>query len=72
MEVAWITDEEAASLRGVSTPFEAEQRAEARAKYEAGEYRAALHLWDSLDYPEQMDDDEVAMFETARLLVSGD
>ena len=50
----------------MSTPFEAEQRALARQRYEAGELRAALHLWDTLEYPEQMDDDEVAMFETAR------
>ena len=49
-----------------STPFEAEQRAAARAKFEAGELRAALHLWDSLEYPEQLSDDEVEMFETAR------
>lgn len=55
----------------MNVPFEAEQRRQAVEKYEAGEYRAALHLWDSLDYPEQMSDDEVAMFETARRLVAG-
>ena len=55
----------------MSTPFEAEQRALARAKYEAGELRAALHLWDTLEFPEQLPDDEVAMFETARRTVSG-
>ena len=54
----------------MSVPFEAEQRRQAVEKYTAGEYRAALHLWDSLDYPEQMSDDEVAMFETARRLVA--
>ena len=54
----------------VSTPFEADKRAAAREQYAAGELRAALHLWDSLDYPEQMDDDEVEMFETARRLVA--
>ena len=54
----------------MSTPFEAEQRRQAVEKYDAGEYRAALHLWDSLDYPEQMSDDEVAMFETARRRVA--
>ena len=56
----------------MSTPFEAEQRALARAKYEAGELRAALHLWDTLEFPEQLPDDEVVMFETARRTVSGD
>ena len=59
------------SVRPVGTPFEAEQRAQARAKYDAGELRAALHLWDSLEHPEQLDDDEVAMFETARAQVRG-
>lgn len=54
----------------VSVPFEAEQRRQAVEKYEAGEYRAALHLWDSLDYPEQMSSEEVEMFETARLRVA--
>ena len=54
-----------------STPFEAEQRAAARTKFEAGELRAALHLWDSLEYPEQLSDDEVEMFETARRTASG-
>jgi hypothetical protein len=56
----------------VSTPFEADQRALARAKYQAGELRAAMHLWDALEFPEQLSDDEVAMFETARRTVSGD
>lgn len=55
----------------MTTPFEAEQRSLARAKYDAGELRAALHLWDSLEYPEQMTDEEVEMFETARRTVSG-
>ncbi len=51
-------------------PFEAQQRARAREKFDAGELRAALHLWDTLDYPEHLDDDEVAMFETARRQVT--
>lgn len=55
-----------------SSPFEAEQRAKARAKFEAGEVRAALQLWDSLDYPELLSDEDVALFETARRQVSGD
>ena len=54
----------------MSVPFEAEKRRQAVEKYEAGEYRAALHLWDSLDYPEQMSGDEVEMFETARIRVA--
>jgi hypothetical protein len=58
------------SLCRVSTPFEADKRAAAREKYTAGEIRAALHVWDSLDYPEQMDDEEVEMFETARRIVN--
>lgn len=56
----------------MSTPVEADQRAQARAKYEAGELRAALHLWDSLQFPEQLPDDEVEMFETARRTVARD
>ena len=54
------------------SPFEADQRARARASFQAGEYRAALNVWDSLDHPELLSDEEVAMFEAARLHVYGD
>ncbi len=54
------------------SPFEAEQRAAARAKYDVGELRAALHLWDCLEYPELLSDEEVVMFETARRTVAGE
>ncbi len=52
-------------------PFEAEQRAAARERYAAGELRAALHVWDSLTYPELLSDEEVVMFENARREVRG-
>lgn len=52
------------------SPFEAQQRAAARKKYDAGELRGALHLWDTLDYPELLSDEEVVMFETARRKVA--
>jgi hypothetical protein len=44
---------------------ESEQRTEARARFEEGEYRAALHIWDALDHPELLDDVELAMREVA-------
>ena len=47
------------------------ERTLAQANFEAGEYRAALHIWDSLEHPEQMTDAEVTMFETARREVQG-
>jgi hypothetical protein len=50
---------------------EAAQRRLAREKFLAGEYRGALHLWDTLDHPEVMSDAEVEMFETARREVQG-
>jgi hypothetical protein len=53
-----------------TSPFEVPRRAQARAAYEEGEFRAALHLWDSLEFPEQMTDEEVAMFESARRRVA--
>ena len=52
-------------------PFEAAERAQALAHFEAGNYRAALHLWDALDFPELLSDDEVRKFETARRHVTG-
>jgi hypothetical protein len=52
------------------SPFEQEQRAQARAKYDAGEWRAALHLWDALEFPELLTDDDVACFEDARRRVA--
>lgn len=54
------------------SPFEAEQRATARSCYKRGELRAALKMWDSLEYPELLPDDEVEMFEAARRAVSAD
>ena len=51
--------------------FEVEQRAQAKQKFEAGEFRAALHIWDTLEHPEVMDDAEIAMFEAARRKVQG-
>lgn len=54
-----------------ASPFETSQRQAARLAYESGDLRAALHLWDSLEYPELLDDEEVVMFETARREVSG-
>ena len=44
---------------------ELEQRAQAREKFEAGEYRAALHLWDSLVHPELLSELEISMREVA-------
>lgn len=49
----------------MSTPDESAQRQLAREKFEAGEYRAALHLWDALEYPELLSDLEVSMREVA-------
>ncbi len=54
------------------SPFEVEQRATARALYAAGELRAALQLWDTLEFPELLSDEEVGMFETARRTVRGE
>jgi hypothetical protein len=45
--------------------MEEEQRAQAREKFEAGEYRGALHVWDSLEHPESLTDLEVALREVA-------
>jgi hypothetical protein len=42
-----------------------EQRARAREKFEAGEYRGALQLWDSLEHPELLSELEVSMREVA-------
>ncbi len=44
---------------------EGDRRALAREKFEAGEYRGALHIWDALDHPELLTDLEVAMREVA-------
>lgn len=44
---------------------ESDQRAEAVAKFEAGQYRGALHLWDALEHPELLTDLEVSMREVA-------
>jgi hypothetical protein len=44
---------------------ESEQRALAREQFEAGEYRAALHLWDTLAHPELLTDLEVSMRQVA-------
>jgi hypothetical protein len=44
---------------------ETEQRDRARLKFEAGEFRAALHLWDSLEHPELLNELEVSMREVA-------
>lgn len=52
-------------------PFEADQRALAREHYDAGRVRAALHVWDALDHPEWLSDEDVALFEQARREVSG-
>ena len=51
---------------------EVAQRAQAREKFRAGEFRAALHIWDTLEHPELMSEDEIEMFETARRDVQGD
>jgi hypothetical protein len=45
--------------------MEEEQRQQAREKFEAGEYRGALHLWDSLEHPELLTDLEVSMRQVA-------
>lgn len=50
----------------VKGPFEAAERAQALAHFEAGNFRAALHVWDALEFPEMLTDDEVSKFETAR------
>lgn len=44
---------------------ETAQRAQAREKFEAGEYRAALHIWDALDHPELLTEVELSMREVA-------
>jgi hypothetical protein len=41
------------------------QRARAREKFEAGEYRGALNLWDALEHPELLSDLEISMREVA-------
>jgi hypothetical protein len=46
-------------------PDESQQREQARTKFEDGEYRAALHIWDALDHPELLDTVEQAMREVA-------
>ncbi len=53
------------------SPFEVEQRKLARIKFEAGELRAALHVWDTLEYPELLSEEDVVLFETARQQVRG-
>lgn len=45
--------------------MEEEQRALAREKFEAGEYRGALHVWDSLEHPELLTELEGSMREVA-------
>lgn len=47
------------------TPDESEQREQAREKFEAGAFRAALHLWDNLEHPELLSDLELSMREVA-------
>lgn len=49
----------------MSTADESTQRQQAREKFEAGEYRAALHLWDALEHPELLSDAEVSMRQLA-------
>lgn len=49
----------------MSTADESTQRQLAREKFEAGEYRAALHLWDTLEHPELLSDAEVSMRQLA-------
>ncbi|MCU1595819.1 MAG: hypothetical protein JWO12_3211 [Frankiales bacterium] len=44
---------------------ESEARRQATERFEAGEYRAALHLWDGLAHPELLTDLEIAMREVA-------
>lgn len=44
---------------------EAALREQAREKYAAGAVRAALHLWDSLEHPELLSAEEVALREAA-------
>lgn len=44
---------------------EIEARTQATELFEAGKYRAALHLWDALEHPELLTDLEVSMREVA-------